>query len=189
MSIKKELPFIEAFCSHGGHSKDCYECRIAELEHDISNLSICELAGRNSSVASYVEHWEGRALKAEGALQAAAIRIVELEAAVKALTDTGCDKIMAMSEDQINALCRLEGHDPKDEAKLAEQAMEIAILKAKLARYENQPVVAYAISCKGEPNVPARFVGDLGGPWKCWFHTPVITELITKPSEPQGEIP
>lgn len=38
-------------------------------------------------------------------------------------------KILAMSDEQVKALCRLEGHDPDDQAKLAKQAGEIAILR------------------------------------------------------------
>ena len=44
------------------------------------------------------------------------------------------EKILAMTDDQIHALCRLEGRDPKDEAKIAKQVCEVALLKYELAR-------------------------------------------------------
>jgi len=67
-------------------------------------------------------------------------RITELEDAVIAMRDEGIDKIMAMSEDQINALNRLEGSNPDDIARIGKQAYELARkevenqkLKAELA--------------------------------------------------------
>src|SRR5258708_4461032 len=48
-------------------------------------------------------------------------------------------KILNMSDQQIEALCRLKGHDPKDEATIGKQAAQIAMLKVDLdnaaARY------------------------------------------------------
>jgi len=35
------------------------------LERKLRTASMCELAGENDNLRSYMEHWEGRALKAE----------------------------------------------------------------------------------------------------------------------------
>ena len=42
--------------------------KLAELERDLRSWGIIELAVRNPNVASHIEHWEGRALKAEAEL-------------------------------------------------------------------------------------------------------------------------
>lgn len=41
-----------------------------ELNHNVAHWGMVELAVRNPNVASYMEHWEGRAIKAENALMA-----------------------------------------------------------------------------------------------------------------------
>lgn len=52
--------------------------------------------------------------------------------------DTQADQILKMTDEQIKALCRLEGHDPEDQATIARQVGEIAILKHKLAQLSPQ---------------------------------------------------
>lgn len=42
--------------------------RIVDVQGDWRNMSITEIAAENKKVSAYVEHWEGRALKAEGSL-------------------------------------------------------------------------------------------------------------------------
>jgi hypothetical protein len=46
------------------------EAELAQAWRDIETLSVVELAGRNSGVAEYVRHWEGRAIKAEEQVEA-----------------------------------------------------------------------------------------------------------------------
>lgn len=41
------------------------EAELAQAWRDIESLPVVELAARNSSVADYVKHWEGRATAAE----------------------------------------------------------------------------------------------------------------------------
>ena len=84
-----------------------------------------------------VEQLEQYAKDYSAALQS---RIDVLEAAVIAMRDEGIEKIMAMSEDQINALNRLKGSNPDDIARIGKQACELALkevesrkLKAELA--------------------------------------------------------
>lgn len=68
----------------------------------------------------------------------AADRITELEAEVARLhesaVDQNIDKLMALSDEQVTALTRLEGHDPDDVARLCKQVIEIARLKVEVAR-------------------------------------------------------
>lgn len=59
--------------------------------------------------------------------------IRELKAKLEEMTDNNLDKIMEMSDEQIRALSAFEGHNPDDDAKIAKQAAEIAILKHKLS--------------------------------------------------------
>lgn len=53
-------------------------------------------------------------------------RMRELE---ESKADEACDKIMAMTDEQIKALCAFEGHHPDDEAQLGKQAIQIAALR------------------------------------------------------------
>ena len=54
--------------------------------------------------------------------------LIEARATIERLLDSEQDKIMAMSEDQINAALRLEGRDPEDVARLGKQAAKLALL-------------------------------------------------------------
>jgi hypothetical protein len=49
-----------------------------------------------------------------------------------AFLDESMEKLLAMSDEQVSALCRLEGHDPADEAKLAHQVFKIVQLRIAL---------------------------------------------------------
>lgn len=62
--------------------------RLEELERENANFrtwGIIEVAVRNPSVSEYMEHWEGRATKAEAEIASLQERIRELEGA--GLTD------------------------------------------------------------------------------------------------------
>ena len=61
-------------------------------------------------------------------------RIEALEAELAALRDSECDKIMAMSETQINALTRMQGSNPKDIAQLGRMAARAAIKDVEINR-------------------------------------------------------
>jgi len=50
--------------------------------------------------------------------------IAQLREALDASIDEQLKKLLAMSDEQITALTRLQGHDPADQAKLAGQAMD-----------------------------------------------------------------
>jgi hypothetical protein len=62
--------------------------------------------------------------------------------------DESIDKIMKMSDAQINALCAFDGHHPDDEARLGRQAVEIALLKFKLMQAEREAVRKCAEICR-----------------------------------------
>jgi hypothetical protein len=55
----------------------------------------------------------------------------EALAEVERLKDSEFDNIMAMSDGQIDALIRLEGHDPKDVAALARKTLDLAVASVK----------------------------------------------------------
>lgn len=63
---------------------------------------------------------------------ALATKLAEAQQITDRLTESECDKIMAMTDDQIAAALRLEGRDPKDVATISRQAMEIATLRVEL---------------------------------------------------------
>jgi hypothetical protein len=73
---------------------------------------------------------------AESARAPLLARVAELEGIVEKLTDSECDKIMAMSDAQISALHRMEGHDPEDIAKLGQMAAQLAIRDVRVAELE-----------------------------------------------------
>jgi hypothetical protein len=61
-------------------------------------------------------------------------RIEALEAELAALRDSECDKIMAMSETQINALTRIQGSNPEDIAQLGRMTARAAIKDVEINR-------------------------------------------------------
>ena len=61
-------------------------------------------------------------------------RIEALEAELAILRDSECDKIMAMSETQMNALTRMQGSNPKDIAQLGRMAARAAIKDVEINR-------------------------------------------------------
>ena len=61
----------------------------------------------------------------------------EAERTIERLTDDAMHKILDMSEDQLNALCRLEGRDPKDAERLSKQAVKLALLMNDLQKSES----------------------------------------------------
>lgn len=63
-------------------------------------------------------------------------RIAELTKAMDEMAESECDKIMAMSEDQISALTRLEGRNPDDVARLGKQACELALKTLRIEQLE-----------------------------------------------------
>lgn len=72
-------------------------------------------------------------------LEAAEAKVAELtrerdeaRAQFERALDTGLEKIMAASDERISALLRMEGSDPDDVAKLADQACQIGLLKHDL---------------------------------------------------------
>ena len=61
-------------------------------------------------------------------------RIEALEAELAILRDSECDKIMAMSETQINALTRIQGSNPEDIAQLGRMTARAAIKDVEINR-------------------------------------------------------
>jgi len=56
----------------------------------------------------------------------------ELEKQLELSLNSNIDKLMALSDEQVRALCAFEGHHPDDEAKLAKQAFDVVLLKREL---------------------------------------------------------
>ena len=61
-------------------------------------------------------------------------RVEALEAELAILRDSECDKIMAMSETQINALTRIQGSNPEDIAQLGRMTARAAIKDVEINR-------------------------------------------------------
>lgn len=69
-------------------------------------------------------------------------RIEALEAELAKLRDSECDKIMAMSEDQIAALTRMQGSNPDDVAKIGRMACDLALKDVAIQRLEAELAAA-----------------------------------------------
>lgn len=63
-------------------------------------------------------------------------KLMELERVLQQQIDEAGDRVMAMTDEQIKAINRLEGHDPADTAKIVEQIGEIVILTKRAERAE-----------------------------------------------------
>lgn len=61
-----------------------------------------------------------------------------IQAVVDQSIDDGIDKIMAMSDEQIDALARYEGRSPEDQATIAKQCFEIAALRVENASLQEE---------------------------------------------------
>jgi hypothetical protein len=65
-------------------------------------------------------------------------RIAELSQALQKSIDSNVDKIMAMTDDQVAALTRLDGSNPEDSARLGKQACELAIAAVRIAEQDEE---------------------------------------------------
>jgi hypothetical protein len=94
------------------------------------------------SLAAYADAWEAeRAASAEEARKLPTVmgaRIEELEEALQQSIDSNVDKIMAMTDDQVAALTRLDGSNPEDSARLGKQACELAIAAVRIAEQDEE---------------------------------------------------
>lgn len=95
------------------------EAELAQAWRDIETLPVVELAARNSSVADYVKHWEGRVTTAE-ALNAELVEV--LRKAKAALEDIG-DADREPGDDL--AWCEARAAEP------------LPLIRAALAKAEN----------------------------------------------------
>jgi hypothetical protein len=115
------------------HFMSCQAEMLDEQGNDVSAKVM-----RDATKVLVVEH--KRVLELESEVQ-------RLEESLRKASDTQADQIMKMTDQQIAALCRLEGHDPKDEATIGRQVCEIALLKHELKkaqRTEETPLIAEA---------------------------------------------
>ncbi len=65
-------------------------------------------------------------------------RIAELEQALQQSIESNVDKIIAMTDDQVSALTRLDGSNPEDSARLGKQACELAIAAVRIAEQDEE---------------------------------------------------
>jgi hypothetical protein len=86
-----------------------------------------ENATMAAELAGYADAW-----KAERA------RTAELSKALQQSIDSNVDKIMAMTDDQVAALTRLDGSNPEDSARLGKQACELAIAAVRIAEQDEE---------------------------------------------------
>jgi hypothetical protein len=84
-------------------------------------------------------------------------RVYELENELEKAVDTNLDKIMAMPDEQVLALTRLEGSNPDDVAALARMTIDLATvtierdaLKTELEALQNQEPVAWRYRIKAD---------------------------------------
>lgn len=70
------------------------------------------------------------------AYQGLAARLAERDEQLSRAVDVEMEKVMALSSEQLQAICRMRGHDPDDEAKIVKQIGEICILKHRLEQAE-----------------------------------------------------
>ena len=98
---------------------------------------------------------EQKYLAAVEKLNTLAKLIAEREAEREAkLRDSECEKIMAMSEQQITALTRMQGSNPDDVAKIGKMACDLALKDVAIQRLE-----AELAACKRD----AELLDWLGG--------------------------
>lgn len=86
-------------------------------ERDAANKHAEILVAQSAEHSAYVER-----LIAKNA---------ELQATLDTKIDESCDKVMAMSDEQITALTRLDGSNPKDVAALVKKTIECALLEVE----------------------------------------------------------
>jgi len=109
----------------------------AKLLHaEESTKSVAEMAHtRIAALTAQARH-------AEDVADAAKERIEKLDTALQAAINSNCDKIMAMSDEQVTALTRLDGSNPDDVARLGRQAFELARQKVRIASLEAELTLA-----------------------------------------------
>lgn len=114
------------FCEIDGYGNHAGRCPV-QLESELAALQ--KLADIDREAHRGLGEENERLLKANRSLETALGQArEELERVRDAAVDESMNKILAMSDEQITALSRLEGHDPKDEATIARQAGELAML-------------------------------------------------------------
>jgi len=98
----------------------------------------------------------------------------ELNTALQTAINSNCDKIMAMSDEQVAALTRLDGSNPDDAARLARQAFELSQQKVRITDLESQLKMRLAYvdvleadNFKLSAGQCANATGDDGGTPRC----------------------
>jgi len=64
--------------------------------------------------------------------------IARLNALVEQLKDDGINKIMAMTDEQVSALARLEGSNPDDVARLTKKVFDLALANNRITDLEDR---------------------------------------------------
>ena len=101
--------------------------------HAISDMAAKQFArhSRIDIVGESAAWWVVKLEQAATALEAAEREKRELREQLERALDSEMGKLLAMPDERIAASLRMEGHDPKDVATIAEQAAELAILQSE----------------------------------------------------------
>lgn len=101
--------------------------------------------------------------------------LAEKESVIEQLRDSQIDKLLAMTDEQVTALCRLEGSNPDDSARIAKQAMklaaanvELAAANARIAELEAQAVPEGWKLVPIEPTEEMVAAGNIGQGFSRW---------------------
>lgn len=95
-----------------------------------------EAAARIAELEADLQAEVGCSNRQKGELDDAIARIAELELQVQSLMDDASNKVMAMSEAQLDAMNRMEGRDPKDVATIGRQTLQLAQKNVRIAELE-----------------------------------------------------
>lgn len=100
-------------------------------------------------------------------------RIAALEAELAKFAESECDKIMAMSEEQITALTRMQGSNPDDVAKICRMACDLALKDVAIQRLE-----AELAACRREKESHIGVVYRHAGGFNSLMWSPGLVEKL-----------
>lgn len=110
----------------------------ANARRIVAAVNYCAGIESNVLEMSNLEHFKQEFSNLSRCETEKGLRILELEHIVESMRDSQIDKLLAMTDEQVTALCRLEGSNPDDSARIAKQAMQLAGANVRVAGLEQQ---------------------------------------------------